>query len=275
MPSVSAASGQAWGRRYGMGVVPHREADDVTLGLLAHKSVRAFLEDPLPHGVIENAIAAAQSASSSSNLQAWSVIAVEDSERKARLSRLAGEQAHIRQAPVLLVWLVDLARIRRIGESEGVPTEGLDYFDTFLVGAIDAALAAQNAVVSLEAQGLGVVYIGALRNQPEAVAEELALPPLTTVAFGLSVGVPDRSVPAHVKPRLPQSVVFHRERYDASAERTDLTHYDRQFALFQRDQGLPGRTWSVTALSRVRHADSLHGRDRLRQALSRAGFALK
>jgi len=113
-----------------------------------------------------------------------------------------------------------------------------------------------------------------LRNQPEAVAEELGLPPLTTVAFGLSVGVPDRSVPAHVKPRLPQSVVLHRERYDAAADRTALTHYDRQFAIFQRYQGLPARTWSVTALSRVRHADSLHGRDRLQKAFSKAGFAL-
>jgi hypothetical protein len=62
----------------------------------------------------------AQSAATSPNLQLWSVVAVEDPDRKARLADLAGGgQAHIRQAPVLLVWLADLARAERITRQAG------------------------------------------------------------------------------------------------------------------------------------------------------------
>jgi hypothetical protein len=38
--------------------------------LLSHRSVRGFLSDPLPPGTLEALVAAAQSASSSSNVQA-------------------------------------------------------------------------------------------------------------------------------------------------------------------------------------------------------------
>src|SRR6187402_2389639 len=72
--------------------LPWNEALDT---LLAHRSVRAYLPDAVPDGTIELIVAAAQSAASSSNLQPWSVIAVEDPGRKARLAALAGDQKHI------------------------------------------------------------------------------------------------------------------------------------------------------------------------------------
>ncbi|WP_244160268.1 nitroreductase family protein [Pseudomonas graminis] len=61
--------------------------------LLDHRSVRAFSTEPLPDGLVETLVAAAQSAATSSNLQVWSVVAVRDTDRKARLSALAGNQA--------------------------------------------------------------------------------------------------------------------------------------------------------------------------------------
>lgn len=42
-----------------------------------HRTVRAFTDQPLPDRAIETLIAAAQSASTSSNLQVWSVVAVQ------------------------------------------------------------------------------------------------------------------------------------------------------------------------------------------------------
>ncbi|MBV1838337.1 NADPH-dependent oxidoreductase [Acetobacter estunensis] len=266
----------AWHLRYGAETsVPVETLDPVTRGLLAHRSVRSFSDRPLPVGTIETAIAAAQSASSSSNLQIWSVIAVEDSARKERLSRLAGDQAHIRQAPLLLVWVVDLGRLRRIAEREGAPSEGLDYLDTLLVGVSDAGIAAQNAVVSLEASGLGIVYLGALRNNTPEVARELGLPPLTTVAFGLAVGYPDPAVTTHVKPRLPQSVVLHRERYTTTDEEAGVRHYDELYADFQKRQGLPERSWTSTVAQRIGKPSALHGREHQRAVLEEAGFKLK
>jgi nitroreductase len=74
--------------------------------LLSHRSVRADLPDAPPDGTIKILIAAAQSAASSSNLPAWSVIAVQEPARKAKLAALAGNQKHIMEAPLLLVWLI-------------------------------------------------------------------------------------------------------------------------------------------------------------------------
>src|SRR5690349_134211 len=79
--------------------------------LLKHHSTRAFLPDPLPENTLPTLLAAAQSAATSSNLQAWSVVCVQDPERKARLAGLAGNQQHIIEAPLFLVWLVDLNRL--------------------------------------------------------------------------------------------------------------------------------------------------------------------
>src|SRR3569833_3811073 len=132
--------------------------------LLAHRSIRSYRPDPVPGHTVETLVAAAQSAASSSNLQTWSVVAVEDPARKQRLSEFAGNQKHIREAPLFLVWLADLSRAERLAEREGRPDDGIHFLETLFVAVIDAALAAQNAVVALEAQGLGAVYIGALRN---------------------------------------------------------------------------------------------------------------
>ncbi|WP_233140458.1 hypothetical protein [Acetobacter sp. DsW_063] len=89
--------------------------------------------------------------------------------------------------------------------------------------------AESKAVVSFEAAGLGVVFIGALRNNAEAVAHELQLPPQTSVAFGLTVGKPDSSRSTFIKPRLAQSQVLHHERYGAPNEETAVARYDKIF----------------------------------------------
>jgi len=128
--------------------------------MLQHRSVRAYLPDALPAGTLETLVAAAQSASTSSNLQAWSVVAVENPQGRARLAVLAGNQAHVANAPLFLVWLADLARLREVSQQRQMAATGLDYLELLLVGVIDAALAAQNAAVALEALDLSCVYIG-------------------------------------------------------------------------------------------------------------------
>jgi len=133
----------------------HSKLTEIVEQLLDHRSVRAFTDRHLPEGTIETLIAAAQSASTSSNLQVWSVVAVQDVDRRKRLFALAGNQAYIHQAPLFLVWLADLSRVSRIAEQQGVELEALPYLESLLLRTIDAALAAQNAVVALESRGLG------------------------------------------------------------------------------------------------------------------------
>lgn len=242
--------------------------------LLDHRSVRSYLSDPLPEGYLETIIAAASSAPSSSNVQAWSVVAVTDPTKRARLAEIAGGQDHIQQAPVALVWIADLSRAEAVAGHAGVTLEGLDYTETFLLAAIDAALAAQNALVAAESLGLGTVYIGALRNDPAAVAELLNLPHRAVAVFGLVLGQPDRLVSSAVKPRLPQQVVLHHETYSAEVQPEGIARHDLATTAFRAEQNLPAQSWSALLIDRLRNKAALKGRDRLRGVLEKLGFPL-
>ncbi|WCK68901.1 NADPH-dependent oxidoreductase [Agrobacterium tumefaciens] len=248
--------------------------NDTIDALLNHRTARAYLPKALPEGSLELLVAAAQSAPTSSNLQAWSVVAVQDKERKARLAGFTGGNAHIKDAPVFLVWLIDLKRLRTVASNHGNNAEGLDYLESFLIGAIDAALAAQNAVAAIDSLGLGSCYVGGIRNRPEDVSRELNLPAETVAVFGLTVGYPDPNVKTDVKPRLPQSSILFHETY-SDAARDDLDSYDAVLKTFQEKQGLPQNGWTAPIAQRVKDTDALKGRAELSQTLRRLGFGIK
>ncbi|MDX2214094.1 MAG: NADPH-dependent oxidoreductase [Oculatellaceae cyanobacterium bins.114] len=249
--------------------------NEIIARLLDHRSIRTYRPDPLPAGTLETLVAAAQSASTSSNLQTWSVVAVEDPERKATLATLAGNQNHIRQCPLFLVWLVDLARLTHIADQRGLPRDGLDYLEMFLTATVDAALASQNAAIAAESLGLGIVYIGALRNRPEEVASVLRLPPRVFAVFGMCVGYADLTRPVAIKPRLPQSAVLHRETYNLAAQDEAIAQYNQVMHTFYAEQQMSVTgDWAEHSVKRVAGAESLSGRDRLREILHRSGFPL-
>lgn len=235
--------------------------NDTLSTLLSHRSIRAYLPNPLPPETLELMVAAAQSASTSSNLQTWSVVAVEERERKEQLSQLAGNQAHIRQCPLFLVWLVDLAHLSYVAERRGLPHEGLDYLEMFVMATVDAALATQNAAVAAESLGLGIVYIGAMRNHPEDVAAVVGLPPHVFAVFGMCVGYPDPAKSAAIKPRLPQSAVLHRETYKLTEQDEAIARYNDVMKAFYSEQqmNIPG-DWSEHSAKRVATPESLSGR---------------
>jgi nitroreductase len=262
--------------RYGAAEAPTARAwNEVLDTLLAHRSTRAFLPDALPDGTLDLLVAAAQSAASSSNLQAWSVVAVADPARKARLAGIAGNQKHIEQVPLFLVWLADIDRLAEIGTLENVGVEGTAYLELLLVGIVDAALAAQNAVAAAESLGLGAVYVGAIRNNVEAVAAELGLPPRVLPVFGLSVGHPDPAVTTDIKPRLAQSAVLYHETYSKHGRGEAVARYNARLNEFQRAQGLPIEDWSRKVAERVATPAALAGRHKLRQALHALEFELR
>ncbi|MFW9595953.1 MAG: NADPH-dependent oxidoreductase [Macromonas sp.] len=252
--------------------------DDVLQQLLNHRSVRTYTPQPLAEGTLERLVAAAQSAATSSNLHAWSVVAVQNPERKAQLAQWCGQQSHVHNAPLFLVWLADLSRLDRTAARQQRPAAANDYLEQFVIGVVDAALAAQNAVVAAEALGLGTVYIGALRNHADAVAAELQLPAHVFPVFGLCVGHPDPTQPAAVKPRMPQTVVLHHEAYrqpeTAPTEAELVAQYDATLQAFQRSQGIPQVAWSEQAAQRVAGPNSLSGRDALQRFVREQGFGL-
>jgi nitroreductase len=251
--------------------VPWNDALDT---MMSHRSVRSYRDEPLPAGTLELLIAAAQSAATMSNLQAWSVIAVEDPARKARLASFVANQRHIVDAPLLLVFVADLARLRSISAELGHPGTALDYIEAFIFAIADASFAAQNTIVAAESLGLGGCYIGAMRNNPAGVADELALPDEALVIFGMTIGIPDPAVATDVKPRLPQNVILHRERY-APPEPGLLAAYDQRIREFQAEQNMRVTDWTEQSALRVRDEAALTGREVLRDFLRDRGFSLR
>ena len=258
--------------RYGDDSVTLKVRSDVLDLQLAHRSVRRFAPAGVSDDQLEALVAAAQSAPTSSNLQPWSVVVVRDPERKARLAAWAAGQRFVEEAPVLLVWVADLGRARRLAERAGVAVDAADYLETTIIGFVDTALAAQNAVVAAESLGLGTVFVGAIRNHPDRVAAELGLPPHAVAAFGLAVGVPDPTENAGVKPRLPQAAVVHQETYDAAAADAHIASYDDRLAAYNQRHGMPAGGWSGRVLTRLAGPQSMAGRHRLRELLDDLGL---
>ena len=274
-PAVPAAF-DSLALRYGLAAVPPAGPWNEHIALLlSHRSVRGYRSDGLPSGTLETLVAAAQSAATSSNLQTWSVIAVTDPGKKAALAKVAANQKHIEQCPLFLVWVADISRNQRLAAEEGVTLEVMPYQETFLVAAIDAALAAQNATVAAESLGLSCVYIGALRNNPAEVAAIVGLPAGAFGVFGMCVGYASAAGATEVKPRLPQRVVLHLETYDATGESAHRAAYDAELEAFSARQGTALDTWTRRVIGRMGKIAAMGGRDRLAATLNAMGFHLK
>jgi nitroreductase len=238
--------------------------------------VRGYKGDPLPDGTLETLIAAAQSAATSSNLQTWSVVSITDPAVRAEFAKIANNQKHITECPIFLVFLADVSRNERLGIAEGKPLATPPYLETFLVAAIDAALAAQNAVVAAESLGLQTLFIGAMRNNIERVAEILELPSGVFGVFGLCVGhAKDDAAMSDVKPRLAQEVILHHGRYEAVDENAHRAAYDKELAAYSKRYEMAQATWTDRVLNRMGSIKAMSGRDTLKASLRKLGFALK
>lgn len=242
-----------------------------TIALLnRHRSIRRFKPDPIPEEHFTAIIQSAQRAPTSSNMQAYSVIAVTDPDKKARLAQLAGNQAYVAECPVFLVWCADLHRLKAACEPEGVagvpPTTEL-----FIIATVDAALAAQNANVAAESLGLGACYIGGIRNNPGQVCELLALPDLVYPVFGMCLGYPAEE-PTQ-RPRLPMRAVLHHNRYSDKTYPNSIAEYNGRLRdyMLTRKGGGRDTTWSKDMAARLGKNQRLH----MKPFLANRGFLLE
>jgi FMN reductase (NADPH) len=221
----------------------------------AHRSIRRYAPDPVPRETIEAIVAASQRASTSSNLQTYAAVAVTAQATRERLAHLCGDQAHIAQAPVFIAWCADLSKLDRACQLRALP-HSHDYLESFLVAAVDAALAMQNAALAAESLGLGMCYIGGIRNRPAEVIELLKLPRLMMPISGMTLGVPDADPPA--RPRLPSGAILHWEAYDRAHEDAHLRAYDAAMAATgaydKRQIPVPGKPDELEDYGWLEHA---------------------
>ncbi len=249
-----------------------------TLELIhAHGSVRHYLPDPLPVEMIEAIVVAGQRASTSSNMQSYSVVAVTDAAKRARLSELCGGQKHVAEAPLFLTWCADLARMDRICQLQGY-AQVTEYTENFLIAAVDAAIAAQNAALAAQSLGLGICYIGSIRNNLPEVIELLALPRLVFPVTGMTIGWPQRK--PLLRPRLPLSAMLHWGTYQPDQDAA-LQEYDQVMlaaGIYDNRQQTPAKPGEPSRdgwLERSARRASQTVRATLRAVIEKQGFGLK
>lgn len=232
------------------------------------RSIRAFSDTAVTDAHIDAILGAAVRAPTSSNLQAYSVVVVRDAARKARLAELAGNQKHVITCPVFVAFCADLSRIEVALQRYGHDLED-NNLEMGLVSSIDAALVGMSAYVAADSLGIQGVMIGAMRNDPEAVAELLDLPPRAYVVFGMCLGFPDGNAPKQ-KPRMPRPGIVHLETYDHTASKAGIDVYNDQLRAHYETIGKETNTdsWTYEVDSKF----TARPRNTLRAALKRLGL---
>lgn len=269
-------------QRYGSNAVPENILWNSNIELLLkHKSVRKFLQDPLPEGAVNTMIAAAQSASNSGNLNQWSVIEVTDQKLKNKLGAASRKNSnvgmgnpYIEEAPTLLMWVADLHRNSKIASRENENHIVYDYLDPVIMASVDAALAAQNAAIAAESMGLGIVYLGVMRNNTLEVAELLHLPDHSFIVFGMAVGKPDPSKLSSIRPRLSQEIVLHTNYYNSEKLEQEIDKYEEAYKNFRNENGMQKKTWRDQVSFAVNDINFMDGRENLKSALQSKGLRI-
>ena len=243
-----------------------------------HRSIRKYKADPVSDEMIKSIIQSGQQASTSSNLQLYSVVVTTNQQTRERLSALCGNQKHIRTAPVFLCWCADLSRMDRICQARGYDHQS-GYVENFLLAVVDASIASQNAGLAAESLGLGICYIGGIRNNPEDIIQLFKLPPLVFPLVGMTLGWPRGDTKP--KPRLPLDCVLSWEQYDIKNEDELLESYDRvmiESGIYTGRQvkvdspkEIAEYGWREHSARRVSKVQRPH----LRQVLENIGFSLK
>ncbi len=211
--------------------------NEVIETILNHRSLRHFEDKPLTDEQIKTIVSCAQSASTSSFIQAYSIIGVKDKEKKEKLAEIAGNQEYVEKNGHFFVFCADLYRHSIIGENEQKNvTSSIESTEKFMVALIDASLAAQNAAIAAESLGLGICYIGGIRNNLEEVKKLLKTPERVIPLFGLAVGVPTKMTDK--KPRLPFEHVYHEDEYEQNTEVyvSQLQKYDDLISCYYEER---------------------------------------
>lgn len=232
--------------------------------IMNHRSIRKFEEKLLSEEQIRTIVESAQAASTSSFIQAYSIIGVKDSDKKKKLAEIVGNQAYVAENGHFFVFCGDLHRHQVISQIEEKDlSTSLESTEKFMVATIDAALAAQNAVLAAESMGLGACYIGGLRNNLDEVCQLLHIPKFVIPLFGIAVGYPAQM--PDKKPRLPFEHIYHEDEYkqDEDLFKQELVTYNQTISDYYqaRTNGKRSDTWTGQMANMLENPKRMYMKD--------------
>ncbi len=238
--------------------------------LKSHRSIRKFTDEPISEETLNELILAGQSAATSSFLQGTTVIRVTRPEVREAFVKLTGNQKYIGTAAEFLVFCADLNRSANCcALHEREFSEGMT--EHFMIATIDVALFAQNVVVAAESLGLGICYIGGIRNDPQQAADLLELPRNVYPVFGLCLGTPDQN--PEVKPRLSTPIVLKQDVYNDKDDQKNLSEYDERVRHYYQTR--TGNNKEVSWSEQMAGLLGKESRPHMKDFLARRGFKMR
>lgn len=218
--------------------------------LLDHRSIRKYTGEPISDEMLTAVLEAGRAVSTSSFLQACSVIRVVDKAKRTALRQISCDMseeaytqaladgkrlghAYVEDCAEYLVFCMDAHRHNQLADVQ------TDWTEVAVIGAIDAALMAQNVLAAAESLGLGGVYIGSLRNDIARAGAVLGLPKHVVPLFGLCLGHPDMSskINQSQRPRLPLDVIVSTDTYQVASDDT-LSAYNEVVKEYYNGRGI-------------------------------------
>ncbi|WP_038333941.1 oxygen-insensitive NADPH nitroreductase [Kingella kingae] len=217
----------------------------------AHRSIRKFSDEPISAEMFDAIIHAGQMASTSSFMQAVSIVRVTDRAIRAQIREVCanayqGKLGHhyVENCAEFLVFCVDTARHTQL-----VPDAQIEWTEVLLTGAVDVGIFSQNVLLAAESLGLGGVFIGSLRTDMTTISKLLDLPHGVMPMVGMCLGHPAQE-PVQ-RPRLPVTVVVSENRYrPASAD--ELAQYDEVVHQYYLTRSNMDLTWSQQIAANLR-----------------------
>lgn len=175
-----------------------------------HVTIRKFEDRPIEKELLESILYSGTRASTTGNMQVYSVVITSNSEKKKQLTPFHFNQPVSINAPVLLTFVADFNRFSKwCTLSNAKP--GYSNFISFYTASIDALLAAQNVCVAAENNGLGICYLGTTTYNAREIINVLDLPKLTFPVTTVALGYPDEN--PDLTDRLPLKGIVHSEKY--------------------------------------------------------------
>ncbi len=211
--------------------------------LTAHKSERSFTAQPIDEAVIDRIITSAYRAPTSVNSQQVSVVVTRHAETRAQIAAIAGGQPWIAKAPLFITFVLDMHKSRLAMSAIDKEQIAQQSIESIVSGSTDVGIALGAVMAAARAEGLGIVPIGGIRRDSEAMINLLNLPEYTFPVVGIAIGYVDE--PAHQKPRLPMSTFRHEETYQAAGLEEKIAGYNHEMVTHWQNIGrTDGESWS-------------------------------
>jgi FMN reductase [NAD(P)H] len=203
--------------------------------ILNHRSIRQYLDKEIPDETLDSILKSMQAMPTSINGQQVSVIVIKDKATREKFAEISGGQSWIAQAPVFLVFIADFYKSYLAGKKTGKEQVIHESTEGSIVGTFDGGLAMGAAIIAAESLGLGIVPIGGIRRDPQAVIDLLELPKYTYPLAGLCIGYPEN--PSRQKPRLPKPTFIHEEKYNKEQLEEHIDEYDEIMKPYLKEIG--------------------------------------